>query len=312
MGGTVARDRQDPPRIHVGPHSLPELEKAVLDGGGQLVPLQDAEGLVYYGTDDPRELASMLHPGLRWVQLPHAGVEPWTDAGLVTDDRVWTCASGAYGPAVAEHALALMLAAARHLHEYARATTWDGTKHTRVFAGSRVAVVGTGGIGRALIDLLAPFGCTVLAVSDRGPVAGATQTLPRAAYRDLLPESDYVVLAAPSTARTRGMVSAPELHRMRRDAWLVNVARGDLVDTDALVDALREGRIGGAALDVTAPEPLPTEHPLWHLPNVILTPHCANPTSAYWQGLVDRVADNVRKLADRSPLDGVVRTTSGY
>ena len=300
------------PRIHVGPRPVPELEKAVIRGGGRLSPLRDAEGLVYYGNDDPGELGSMIHPWLRWVQLPHAGVERWSEAGLITDDRIWTCASGAYGPAVAEHALALMLAAARHLHVCIRGKAWDSTKRTRMFAGSTVGVIGTGGIGRALIDMLAPFRCTVLAVSDAGPVVGAAATFPRAAYREVLPQSDYVVLAAPSTPRTRGMIASPELHAMRRGAWLVNVARGDLVDTDDLVDALRTGLIAGAALDVTAPEPLPTEHPLWRMSNVILTPHCANPTNAYWQGLADRVTKNVRQLAAGATLEGVVRPSTGY
>jgi phosphoglycerate dehydrogenase-like enzyme len=308
---TAAPDRTSLP-IYVGPKPVPRLEEAVVAAGGHLVPLPQAAGLVYYGSDDPGELESMLHPRIRWVQLPHAGIEPWNNAGLIRDDRVWTCAAGAYGAAVAEHALALMLLAARRLHELSRAHHWSSTKRTRMFAGSTVALIGMGGIGRALIGMLQPFGCRVLAVSDRGGVAGAAVTVPRSNFRDVVAEGHYVVLAAPSTPRTRGMISASELALMRPDAWLVNAARGDLVVTADLVDALKRSAIGGAALDVVDSEPLPDGHPLWHLPNALVTPHCANPDSAYWDGLAARVGINVERLASGQPLEGVVRATAGY
>lgn len=301
----------DRPALHVGPHRSPVLEEAVVAGGGAVVALQDATGIIYHGTDEPAEVAAMIHPGIRWVQLPHAGVGPWVDAGVVTRSPVWTSATGAYGPQVAEHALALMLLAARGLHTLARVDHWT-PRATRVFAGSSVALVGFGGIGRHLLRLLAPFDCAVVAVGDSGPVAGVRHTVRRADYREVLPEADYVVLLAPSTPQTRGMIGGPELARMRSDAWLVNVARGDLVVTDDLVAALRDDAIGGAALDVTDPEPLPAGHPLWSLPRAMITPHAANPEAAQWAALATRVAENTGRFRDGRPLIGLIDPAAGF
>ncbi|SDJ77875.1 D-3-phosphoglycerate dehydrogenase [Nonomuraea maritima] len=297
--------------VHVGPEPSPALDDAVRRGGGRVAPLQEAEAIVYHGGGAAERLRSMLHEGIRWVQLPSAGVERWVDAGVVTRHPVFTAATGAYGPQVAEHALALMLAAARGLHRAARATTWGATRSVEL-AGSTVAIVGCGGIGRALIRLLEPFGCTIVAVTDRGEVPGAARVLPRARYREALPDAAYVVVAAPATPGTRGMFGAHEFGLMREDAWLVNIARGSLVVTGDLVDALRAGRIGGAALDVTDPEPLPDGHPLWELENVLITPHTANPYPAYWRALTERVTENVRRFAAGEPLDGVVSPEQGF
>ena len=292
-------------RVHVGPKHLPMLEEAVVRGGGRVVPLAEANAIVYHGSDDAREVVGMIHDRIRWVQLPHAGVERWTQPGYITVDPVWTSAAGAYSPQVAEHVLALMLLGAKGLHTLARATEWT-EKTTRSLAGSTVAIVGAGGIGHALVALLEPFGCVVTAVSDSGPFRGAERTVTRERYREVLPDADYVVLTAPSTAETRGMIGMPELSAMKPGAWLINVARGDLVVTDELVEALRTGAIAGAALDVTDPEPLPSDHPLWRLPNAIITPHAANPEDAYWPTLATRVEENVRRAHEGAPLLGVI------
>ncbi len=300
------------PGIYVGPDRDERLEQAVLDGGGRLVEAETAVGIVYHSSrDDPAESAGLVTPRTRWVQLSHAGVERWTSAGLIGTDPVWTSSAGAYGPQVAEHALALMLAGARQLQVAARAESWAPTPG-RMFTGATVALVGYGGIGRCLAPLLAPFGCRILAVTDSGPVEGAERTVGRADYRDVLAEADYVVLSAALTPATRGMIGAEELGLMRADAWLVNVGRGGLVDTDALVEALREGRIGGAALDVTDPEPLPAGHPLWRLPNALITPHVANPPAAHDAALAAHVRENVRRLAAGEPLLAVIDPAAGF
>ena len=302
----------DTPGIYVGPDPDERLEAAVRDGGGQVVGRDEAVGVVFHSrADDPAASTALVTDRTRWVQLPHAGVERWTSAGLIGTDPVWTSAAGAYGPQVAEHAFALMLAGARRLQVAARATHWD-RQPGRMFSGSTVALVGYGGIGRCLLPMLAPFGCRVLAVTDSGPVEGADSTVARAAYRDVLPEADYVVLLAALTPQTRGMIGAAELDLMRDDAWLVNVGRGGLVVTDGLVAALREGRIGGAALDVTDPEPLPDGHPLWSEPNALITPHVANPQEAHDAALAQRVSENVRRFAAGERLLGVIDPEAGF
>ena len=297
--------------IYVGPNRHEALLQAVRDGGGDVVDLDQAEAIVYHGNDDVAQIVDLLHPGIGWVQLPHAGVERWTQAGLITADPVWTSSVGAYAPQVAEHALALMLLAARGLHTLARVDHWT-PKASHSFAGSTVALVGAGGIARSLVELLAPHRCRLLAVSDSGDFAGADRTVPRDQYREVLAEADYVVLSAPSTPETHGMIGADELGLMKPGSWLINVARGELVVTDDLTAALRDGRIGGAALDVTDPEPLPADHPLWALPNAMITPHAANPEDAYWPTLAARVRENVRRRIAGMPLLGVIDATAGF
>jgi D-3-phosphoglycerate dehydrogenase len=263
---------------------------------------------------DPGALPD-LPESVRWVQLPSAGVEHWLESGRVTAERTWTSAVGAYGLPVAEHALALMLAGDKALPAFARRRTWDAEARPRVRAleGAAVAIVGAGGIGRALIGLLEPFGAEVLAVTRRGrEVPGAARTVAADRLADVLPAAHHVVVAAPATAGTRHLIGARELALMREDAWLVNVARGSLVDTAALVAALREGAIAGAALDVTDPEPLPDGHPLWALDTVLITPHVATPPEAERRHFAARVRENVRRLAAGEELEGAIDPEGGY
>jgi len=305
----------EPPRIHIA-GDRPDLEQAVRQGGGVVGALESADGVVSL-TGDPAELPS-LPDSVRWVQLPSAGVEQWIRSGAVSDGRVWTSATGSFGLAVAEHALALMLAADKSLHTFARVPTWpadpdDGRRQVRSLAGETVLIAGAGGIGRALIGLLEPFGCEVIAVTRRGhDVPGAARTLPADRLSEVWGEARHVVVAAPATDGTRQLVGAAELAAMREDAWLVNVARGSLVDTDALVEALRSGSIAGAALDVTDPEPLPDSHPLWELPNVLITPHVATPPETERIAFAARVRENVRRLAAGEELEGVIDAEGGY
>jgi phosphoglycerate dehydrogenase-like enzyme len=297
--------------VYVGPHRPQELLEAVTRGGGRHSPVEEASAVVWYG-GTPEQFAQLAHPGIRWVQLPAAGVEPWFRARVITPERVFTSAAGSYAPSVAEHTLGLLLTGARRLHELARARTWTRPAPASV-RGSTVAIVGCGGIGRALIELLAPFEVRVLAITRSGrDVPGAAVSTHPQNLHDVLREADYVVVAAPSTTDTRYLIGAPELAVMGRESWLVNVARGSLVDTDALVAALRDGRIGGAALDVTEPEPLPDGHPLWDEPRAIITPHSANPPNLLLPQLADRVQRNVERFLAGRELEGIVDLRAGY
>ena len=144
------------------------------------------------------------------------------------------------------------------------------------------------------------------------PVAGAEQVVGPAALHELLGWAHYVVLAVPLTAETRHLIGANELRAMRSDAILVNIARGDVVDQDALVDALRAGTLAGAGLDVTTPEPLPADHPLWELPNVIVTPHISGYLRGYFPGVLAIFADNLARFVAGTPLHNVVDKRLGY
>jgi phosphoglycerate dehydrogenase-like enzyme len=303
----------EPPRIHIPSDERPDLERAVREGGGEPAPLESADGLVWLG-GKPDALPE-LPDSVRWVQLPSAGVEQWLRAGKVDGRRAWTSATGAFGLPVAEHALALMLAGDKALHSFARERTWiaDGRHHVRSLEGETVLIVGAGGIGRALIRLLEPFGAEVIAVTRRGrDVPGAARNLPADRLGEAWGEARHVVIAAPSTDGTRHLVGAAELAAMREDAWLVNVARGSLVDTEALVDALRSGSIAGAALDVTDPEPLPADSPLWEMGNVIISPHVSGPSRHYEQRAGQLFAENLRRYLAGAPLLNLVDRAKGY
>ncbi|MEA2505990.1 MAG: hypothetical protein QOH48_608 [Actinomycetota bacterium] len=293
---------------------------AIEEGGGRSTPPSHADALVWTDGDpsrDPEALRTVLVScPARWVQLPFAGIERFVDAGVISPDRVWTCAKGIYGPATAEHALTLMLAAARQIYVHACRRSWIEVERgspERRLAGSTVIIFGAGGIGSALLSMLAPLGARVIAVNRSGTsVAGAARTVRTGDLPAVLEEADWVVIAAPLTRETRGLFDSSMLTKMRSDAWLVNVARGAIVDTDALVDALRAGRIAGAALDVTDPEPLPQDHPLWALDNVIITPHVANTWDMALAELRGLVSRNVAHFAAGQPLEGRVDPSTGY
>src|SRR5215210_2464355 len=301
-----------PERDHFGAEYADAFIEAVESGGGTVtLDLEEAEAIVWLGSDKTK-LPAMLHPGVSWVQLPSAGVESWMEEGLIDTERVYTSAAGAYSETVAEHALALMLAGARRLPESARATRWE-VGWGRSLAGSTVVILGAGGIGRALIRMLEPFGTRTLAVTRSGrEVPGATASYAADRIEELWPEGDFFVVAAPATGDTEKMIGARELDAMQSHAWVVNVARGSLVDTDALVEALAEGRIGGAALDVTDPEPLPDGHPLWTEPRALITPHTANPPDALARALAERIEENVSRFKAGEELMAVVDVEAGY
>jgi D-3-phosphoglycerate dehydrogenase len=290
-----------------GPH--PELERAVADGGGTVGPVERADAVVLHNWGDEPPEVPELPSGVRWIQLPAAGVENWLPQ--LPDGPVVTSATGAFALPVAEHAFALLLAAARRLDAAARATSWDEELPARSLEGATIAIVGAGGIGRALIELLAPLRTRVLAVNRSGrDVPGAAVTVPADRMDEVLPEAEYVVLAAPDTAGSRRLFDAARLARLRDGAWVINVGRGTLVDTDALVAAL--DRLGGAALDVTDPEPLPDGHPLWTHERVLITPHVATTEGAEHQHYAQRVRENVRRFAAAEWLLGVVDRATGY
>ena len=288
------------------------MAEAIRAGGGEVVELAEAEALVWTDPRDADALAEALVDAehIRWVQLPFAGIESF--AHLIDDDRLWTCGKGVYAEPCAELVLALALAGMRGLGTYARATTWSKQFGRNLF-GARVTILGGGGITESLLSLLRPFDCHVTVVRNRvQEMEGADVVVEADRYADCLPGADLVVLALPLTADTEGMISRGELEMMEPHAWLVNVARGRHIVTDDLVWALQNGIIGGAALDVTDPEPLPDGHPLWTLENCIITPHTANTPEMAQPLLATRISQNVHLFATGEDLIGPVHVDLGY
>lgn len=248
----------------------------------------DAAALVVWGMPDTllADAARRL-PQLEWVQLLSAGSDAALAAGF--GERVAiTSGRSLHDAPVAEHALALTLAAARRLHTLVRAqlghrwaTELGGIQpepSPGVFStlrGARVVIWGFGSIGATLAPHLIALGAHVTGVATRPRREGDVDVVTSAELPDLLPHTDVVIMILPATADTRGALDAELLAALPAHAWVVNVGRGATIDEDALIAALREGAIGGAALDVTVTEPLPVDSRLWDLPNVILTPHAA-------------------------------------
>lgn len=290
------------------------VHDALRNGGGDIAPLDKAESLlVWHHPPRPEMVTEALEsaPNVRWVQLPSAGVDRYKN--VVTDgSRIWTCAKGVYAEPVAEHALALALAGFRQFTARARTNEWgDETKQT--LFDSQVTVIGGGGIAQEFIRLLQPFRPRVTVVRRRtDPVIGAERVVGLADLDGALSTADVVLLAAALTPETEEMLAAPQFKLMKDDAWIVNIARGRLLNQVDLVVALRERWIGGAALDTTTPEPLPPEHELWTLDNCLITPHVAVGHEWGLSLLGKRIEENVRAFRESMPMVGLVDTEAGY
>jgi phosphoglycerate dehydrogenase-like enzyme len=264
---------------------------------------------------------------LRWVQSPAVGVGNLMFPELLASPVVITSARGIRARPIAEHVIGVTIALARQLplafraqasHQWAQDQLEGSQTAVRTLQGQRMGIVGLGAIGIEVAKIAVPFGFRVSAVRrrvDRPNPDGAVEidaVWPPERLVDLLAQSDVVVLAAPHTPDTKRLIGRREVDGMKRGALLINVARGKLIDDDAVVEALRDGRLGGAALDVFTREPLEPESPYWDLPNVIVTPHTSGAMQDYWTPLVALFADNLRRFEDGRPLLNVVDKEAGY
>lgn len=226
----------------------------------------------------------------------HLPMEELEDHGVAV-----TNASGVHGPNIAEHVVGSILSFARGFHTAWRRkerTEWRSFE-THELQGSTVAVVGLGAIGQTVVDRLGPFGVDTVGVRYSPEKGGPTdEVLGFDELHDALAVADYVVVAAPLTDETEGMFDANAFKTMKPSSVLVNIGRGPIVDTDALVETLETNAIRGASLDVTDPEPLPRDHDLWTFDNVLITPHNAGHTPNYWERLADILARNVKQAEE--------------
>ncbi len=249
---------------------------------------------------------------LKWLQIMTAGYDNATRLG-VPERAVVTSVGDAFSPSVAVHALSLMLALLRGvlpMIESQRTGTWNKAiaNHLVMPEGKTVLVLGYGSIGEELAKLVAPLGMKVVGTNRNGQPRPHAEIHKADELHSLLPLADVLVVAAPSRPETDSIVGARELALMKKTAVLVNISRGKLVDTLALDAALRGGVIAGAALDVTEPEPLPKDHPLWSAPNLIVSPHVAG-AAGMWAAnrQAERVASNLRLFLAGKPVENVVR-----
>lgn len=255
-------------------------------------------------------------PKVRWVHTPSAGVEHLLTPAVFERDLTLTNSAGVHAIPIAEFVLALMLSWAKRLPEYRAAQAearWAKGLELRELYEATLLILGLGGIGSAIAERAAAFGMRVWGSRRRQrPSPHVERVVTGDAWRALLPEADYVVVAAPLTAETRGMVDAAAIAAMKPTAYLINIARGPLVDEAALAAALREGRIGGAALDTFEQEPLPPESPLWGLPNVTITPHATANSPRMRERQIALFLDNLQRFRNGQPLRNVVDKAAGY
>jgi phosphoglycerate dehydrogenase-like enzyme len=310
-------ERPEPGPIAVLPDPDDLFLDAVQEAGGQVAPLgPDTRGLIWLSPSDAEGFARALdgNPGIGWVQLPWAGVDAFSGA-IEAHHRpglVWTSAKGAYAQPVAEHALMLTLALLRDIPVRLRAISW-GEKTGASLYGLDVVIIGAGGIAHELLRLLAPFGVrTTIVRRSSEPLEAADLTVTSDRLAEVLPTADVVVVAAALTSGTGRLIDADALRSMKPTAVLVNIARGGLVDTDALLAALHDGTIAGAGVDVTDPEPLPDGHPLFGLPNAIVTPHSADTPEMIAPLLASRIRHNVRAFLETGDFAGRVDPEAGY
>lgn len=251
-------------------------------------------------------------PHLRWLQLPTAGADRWYG---FRPDVLLTKASGSFGVPIAEWVLGVMVMFVRNLHIYRdnqHKSLWEERPGMGEVYGSTVGIVGLGDLGTQIALRAKAFGCRVLGSRRR--------TSPCPEYVDalmpldeLIPQADFLVLALPATPETKGIISAERIAAMKPGARLINVGRGATVDEESLIEALRSGRLAGAALDVTTEEPLPPSSPLWQMEQVIITPHVsARSPEANAVRRTDLFCENLRRLAAGKPLINVVDPKAGY
>ncbi|HWW82690.1 MAG TPA: D-2-hydroxyacid dehydrogenase [Vicinamibacterales bacterium] len=271
---------------------------------------------------------------LRWVQSPAVGVGSLMYPELLTSPVVISSARGIRARAIAEHVIAVSLSMARQLpeamryqmsHHWAQNELEGPGSRIRSISDLRMGIVGLGSIGLELAKLAIPMGFHVSAIRRRAGSPGSVESPPGSDVTaaldniwppdrlpDLLAVSDIVVLSLPHTPNTSRLIGAAELNQIKRGAWLINIARGKLIDDGAVVEALRDGRLGGAALDVFTHEPLDGASPYWDLPNVIITPHTSGAMRDYWTPLVALFSENLRRFERGAPLLNVVDKTAGY
>jgi phosphoglycerate dehydrogenase-like enzyme len=295
-------------------------------------PLDDVEVMLRgWITSDAFDRILARAPRLSWIHSATSGVERALTPSALERGVVVTNARGVFSRPIAEYVVMMILAVSRRLPqllELQRERTWQPLEGTEL-RDVTVGIVGLGSIGRAVGALATAFGCRVVAIRRRADAGvestavddedgrslgeimldrvGGPETLP-----ELLAESDFIVLAAPLTPETEDMINAETLALVKPGAWLINVARGRLIDERALIRALRDGQLGGAVLDMFRDEPLPPMSSFYDLPNVIVTPHTAWSSGRVLDRSVELFCDNLRRFATGEPLLNVVDPGAGY
>lgn len=308
----------------VQPHHLQQIaaaapEAEVVDAGQQRIPEEILQADIFCGHAKERPVPwdeVVARSRLRWIQSSAAGLDHCLTPSVIRSDIMVTSASGLFADQVAEQTLALLLGLLRGLPVFFRASLQREfiRRPTRDLHHATVGIVGFGGNGRRLAEVLAPFRTRILATDmfpvRRPPHVAELWSADR--LDDILPQSDIVILCVPLNRQTRGMIAAPQLGRMKPGAILINVARGPVVVEADLIAALQSGHLAGAGLDVTEIEPLPSTSKLWELPNVIITPHVGAQAARRESDVTNFFCENLRRYVAGRPLLNSVDKELGF
>jgi phosphoglycerate dehydrogenase-like enzyme len=306
-------------RIHTDFPSIDATQRSSYEGIEEY--LRDAEIVIAWSLR-PEQFKQARK--LRWIHSPAAAVHQLMFPELINSDVILTNSSEVHGGVVAEHVMSLVFALAKRLpqaarfqqkHVWGQEALWLGRPRPREIADATLGLVGLGSIGRRVAMSASALGMRVLAVREhlgKEIPEGVQQVFASSQLDEVLAQADYVVLATPVTPSTLGLMNAARLAKMKSDAYLINVGRGPLVDEAALAEALREHKIGGAALDVFQEEPLPADSPLWDLENLFITPHTAGITEKLWDRHYALISENLRRYLEGKPLLGIVNKKQGY
>ncbi|HYO82371.1 MAG TPA: D-2-hydroxyacid dehydrogenase [Bryobacteraceae bacterium] len=294
--------------------SVPTVRLVRASGDALLQELADAEGFI--GTIRPEQFRAAKK--LRWVQLTSAGVEGVTFPDLVSSDVTLCNAKNVFGPQIADHAFGFLLALTRRLNNSILMQSkeeWPKGREGMVeLDGKTALVIGVGGIGSNIAQRAHGFGMKVIGVDlrDLPPNNVINRMVTPDRLDEVLPEADVIFIAAPHTKKSEGMMGPKQFSLMKKGAYYIAMSRGKLTDTPSLVKALDEGRLAGAGLDVTDPEPLPKGHPLWKFPNVVITPHNSGGSDRLNARLHNLLLENLTRFGSGKPLINVVNKAEGF
>jgi len=295
---------------------VPEAEINCIAGSAAgLAELADSD--VVYGWL-PQDMIRQLK-NLKWLHLPSAGANNYTDVSLyVNPSIILTKSSGTFGIPIAEHVIGMMIALSRNFalyHNAQKEGKWnrDRTEAIDIY-NSNILLLGLGDIGTQVCRRLAGFDCNIIGFRRDASVPHelVSEVRPMSRLRESLPEADYVLICLPGTEETSKVMGREEFSVMKKQAIVINIGRGTIIDTDALVDALNEGRIAGAGLDVTDPEPLPPDHPLWSAANVLITPHISSLSPRNDGRRLAIFTDLLKRYVSGREMYNIVDFSSGY
>lgn len=309
----LEKDSKDDSSFELIQFMQDSVKDSIIKAGGECAPIEQADALIWLSTTNFEDLISILdsYPNIKWVQLFYAGIDNFFFSGVLERDILFTKAKAIYASEVAQHSLALIFGVYSNLKIHSVNKKWYPT-NSQYLVSKNVTIIGAGSNAEFLVKYLKPFDCDITIVRRSDKKFKNLNTIQLKDLESVLPITDILVYCAPLTHETKHLLDYKKLSMLPKNAILVNVGRGACVVTDDLIKVLEEKLISGAGLDVTDPEPLPKDNPLWQFDDVIITSHSANSEKTIIENFSILVFENVKRFVNNQELLGVVDKESGY